>query len=60
MTLARDVILGLLGDRSQPICSRCLSKLTKPPSARLADGWRVHCAECREMGEVLTRIKMAA
>jgi len=69
MALARDVILGFLSDRPEPICAPCLSKLTGLPSVRVVDGWRDlallrqeyqvrngRCADCRETGEVLRRV----
>jgi hypothetical protein len=74
MTHARDVIISFLGDRSEPICAPCLSKLTSLPSIRVVEGWRDlaelsadfvevergHCADCGEMGAVLTRVKGSA
>ena len=66
MTLARNVILGFLRDRSQPLCAPCLTKLTGLSSHRLVDGWRDlaelsadyrvsrgRCADCHEIGDVL-------
>ena len=72
MTLARDVILGFLRGRPQPICAPCLSKLTGLSSHRVVDGWRDlselstdyevsrgSCPDCHETGEVLSRVEGA-